>query len=178
MEVTGSSFKGGTRNRRMDGQVEYTFPTENKYVGETKNGMFHGQGVLHFTNGSKYEATWENGIAVKGSMTLSNGLEYKEHNWDYCDGYDRRFYSERCNGLKPAGDSQLTDLDPPRVIPDGCYDCEDGFYDPTTRVVTAYMGQFLRSADDSEHEWIVRSCRKAQDIELVPTPAPKEPEPK
>lgn len=47
----------------MDGEVEYTFPTETRYVGETKDGMFHGKGVLHFPNGSKYEATWENGVA-------------------------------------------------------------------------------------------------------------------
>lgn len=49
----------------MDGKVEYTFPTETKYMGETKDGMFHGKGVLHFPNGSKYEATWENGRATQ-----------------------------------------------------------------------------------------------------------------
>ncbi|AWP15150.1 putative MORN repeat-containing protein 5 [Scophthalmus maximus] len=130
----------------MEGQAEYTFPTETKYEGEMKEGMFHGKGVLHFPNGSKHEATWENGKAIQGSFTFADGLQYHEQDWDYCDGNDRRFYSERCNGLRPAGESQLTDLHPPRVIPDSCYDCGDGFYDPTTRVITSYAGQFLRNA--------------------------------
>lgn len=39
----------------------------------------------------------------KGSFTFADGLQYQEKDWDYCDGYDRRFYSERCNGLRPAG---------------------------------------------------------------------------
>uniref|UniRef100_A0A671XTE2 MORN repeat-containing protein 5 n=1 Tax=Sparus aurata TaxID=8175 RepID=A0A671XTE2_SPAAU len=63
MDLIGSSYKGETKNGRIDGKGEYTFPTETKYVGDTKDGMFHGKGVLHFPNGSKYEATWENGIA-------------------------------------------------------------------------------------------------------------------
>ncbi|KAI3362391.1 hypothetical protein L3Q82_012693, partial [Scortum barcoo] len=130
----------------MDGKVEYTFPTKTKYVGETKDGMFHGKGVLHFPNGSKYEATWESGRAKQGSFTFADGLQYQEKDWDYCDGYDKRFYSERCNGLRPAGESQLTDLHPPRTVPDGCYDCGDGFYDPNARVVTSYTGRFLRNA--------------------------------
>ncbi|XP_029941485.1 MORN repeat-containing protein 5 [Salarias fasciatus] len=161
MEFTGSSFKGETKDGRMDGEGEYTFPTDTKYVGEMKDGMFHGKGVLLFPNGSKYEATWENGIAKQGKFTFADGLQFEEKNWDYCDGYDRRFYRERCDGLRPSGESQITNLHPPRTIPDGCFDCGDGFYDPTTRVVTSYTGRFLRNADDSEHEWIVRTCRKA-----------------
>ncbi|XP_035463241.1 MORN repeat-containing protein 5 isoform X1 [Scophthalmus maximus] len=163
MDFTGSSYKGAIQNGWMEGQAEYTFPTETKYEGEMKEGMFHGKGVLHFPNGSKHEATWENGKAIQGSFTFADGLQYHEQDWDYCDGNDRRFYSERCNGLRPAGESQLTDLHPPRVIPDSCYDCGDGFYDPTTRVITSYAGQFLRNADDEEHEWIVRTCRRAWD---------------
>ncbi|XP_029024898.1 MORN repeat-containing protein 5 [Betta splendens] len=163
MEFIGSSYKGDTKYGRMEGQGEYTFPTGTRYVGEMKDGMFHGKGVLHFQNGSKYEAIWEKSKAKQGSYTFSDGLQYKEKDWDYCDCLDRRFYTERCNGLRPAGESQITDLHPPRVIPDGCYDCGDGFYDPSTRVITSYTGGILRKADDSEHEWIVRTCRKAWD---------------
>lgn len=39
----------------------------------------------------------------QGKYTFSDGLEYKDNKWHYCDGYDRRFYTEICNGLKPAG---------------------------------------------------------------------------
>ncbi|XP_061763294.1 MORN repeat-containing protein 5 [Nerophis ophidion] len=153
----------------MEGEGEYTFPSQTKYVGEMKDGMFHGKGVLHFLNGSKYEATWENGIAIEGSFTFADGLPYQEKDWDYCDGQDRRFYTERCHGLRPAGESQLTDLHPPRDIPGGCYDCGDGFYEPTTRTITSYDGTFLRTTDDSEHAWIVRCCRKAD----CPPPPPE-----
>ncbi|XP_028318578.1 MORN repeat-containing protein 5 [Gouania willdenowi] len=161
MEFTGSTFKGETKDGRMDGEGEYTFPTGTKYVGQMKDGTFNGKGVLHFTNGSKYEATWENGMAKQGSLSFADGLQYEESDWEYCNGYDRRFYSERCNGLRPAGESQITDFHPPRPIPDGCYDCGDGFYDPTHRVVTSYSGRFLRNADDCEHQRIVLTCRKA-----------------
>ncbi|KAK2888384.1 hypothetical protein Q8A73_019832 [Channa argus] len=118
----------------MEGNGAYTFPTETKYVGEMKNGMFHGKG---------------------GLFTFADGLQYHEKGWDYCDGYDRRFYTERCNGLRPAGESQLTNLHPPRVIPDGCYDCGDGFYDPTIRVVTSYAGRFLRNAGEGKYPVII-----------------------
>ncbi|XP_062334501.1 MORN repeat-containing protein 5 [Osmerus eperlanus] len=163
MEFTGSSYTGEFKNGRMEGKGEYVFPTETKYVGEMRDGMFHGKGVLYFHNGSKYEGTWEKGISKQGKYTFSDGLEYQEKDWEFCDGYDRQFYTERCNGLKPAGESQLTDLDPPRVVPEGCYDCGDGFYHPDTRVIIDYHGNFLRNTDDDEHEWIVRTCRKSWD---------------
>ncbi|KAK6315628.1 hypothetical protein J4Q44_G00131520 [Coregonus suidteri] len=125
----GSSYTGAFKNGRMEGEGEYKFPTETRYVGEMKNGMIHGKGVLHFTNGSQYEGTWEKGISKHVCSILSV-----------------QFYTERCNGLKPAGESQLTDLGSLRVIPDGCYDCGDGFYDPNTRVITNYEHHFLRNA--------------------------------
>ncbi|XP_026862773.2 MORN repeat-containing protein 5 isoform X1 [Electrophorus electricus] len=163
MEFTGSRYSGTYKNWRMEGRGEYNFPTLTRYEGEMKDGMFHGKGVLYFPNGSKFEGRWEKGISKQGCYTFSDGQEYQETDWDYCDGYDRRFYTERCHGLKPAGESQLTDEDPPRVIPDGCYGCGDGFYDPTTRVIIDYEGSFLRNADDQEHECIVRTCRKSWD---------------
>ncbi|PWA26770.1 hypothetical protein CCH79_00000807, partial [Gambusia affinis] len=129
----------------MEGDGEYIFPTDTKYVGEIRDGKFHGKGVLYFTNGSKYDATWEEGIAIDGSFFFPDGLEYRDKNWDYCDGYDRRFYTERCFGFIPPGETQLTNVHPPPVIPDGCYDCADGFYDPKIRVITTYTGEFLRN---------------------------------
>jgi hypothetical protein len=132
--------------------------------------MFHGQGTLYFENGGKYTATWKEGIAIevsssfnfkaknqisenlnyrlvkKGKYTFPDGLEFAEKDWEYCDGYDRRFFTEICDGLKPAGRSQLTNKVPPRTIPSNCYDCGDGFYNPETRVVNDYNGKFLRNA--------------------------------
>ncbi|XP_070934384.1 MORN repeat-containing protein 5 isoform X2 [Macaca nemestrina] len=164
----------------MEGKAKYILPTETIYVGEMKDGVFHGEGTLYFPSGSQYDAVWENGLAIKGTYTFADGLHYDEKNWHYCDGYDRRFYTEILNGLKPAGMAQLTNMDPPRKIPKGYYDCGDGFYNPVTRVIKDYRNRFLRNAGvtaeevaaaliriawrlqnyDDEHEWITRTCRK------------------
>ena len=65
-----------------------------------------------------------------------------------------------CNGIKPAGRTQLINGDVPPEIPKGWYDCGDGLYNPENRVVYNYENKFLRNADIDEHEWIVRTCRK------------------
>lgn len=54
-----------------------------------------------------------------------------------------------------SGESQLTNADPPPVVPDGCYDCGDGFYHPDNRVVTDYTGGFLRNAGNGNDGWSV-----------------------
>lgn len=63
--------------------------------------------MLYFPNGGQFEAKWERGRAVGqgsgGDYTFKDGLKYEEDDWQYCDGLDRRFYSEICNGIKPAG---------------------------------------------------------------------------
>ncbi|XP_059116155.1 MORN repeat-containing protein 5 isoform X2 [Peromyscus eremicus] len=160
MQYTGSHYVGAYVNGRMEGSAEYVLPTDTRYVGDMKDGMFHGEGTLFFPSGSRFDATWEKGLAVKGKYTFADGLQYEDRHWHYCDSYDRRFFTEICYGLKPSGISQLTNMDPPRKIPPGCYDCGDGFYNPTTRVIKDYRNRFLRNADDDEHEWIVRTCRK------------------
>ncbi|XP_052827187.1 MORN repeat-containing protein 5 [Octopus bimaculoides] len=163
MEYIGSSYEGETLNGRLEGNGKYTFATGTVYKGEFKDGMFHGNGTLYFPSGSKYCAEWDEGRATQGKYTFADGLTYDFDNWDYCDEFDRRFYTEICHGLKPAGRSQLTDVVPPRDIPKGYYDCGDGFYDPVTRVVFSYDKEFLRNADTDEHDWIVRTCRKGWD---------------
>ncbi|EGV97367.1 MORN repeat-containing protein 5 [Cricetulus griseus] len=130
----------------MEGSAEYILPTDTRYVGNMKDGMFHGEGTLFFPSGSRFDATWEKGLAVKGKYTFADGLQYEDKHWHYCDSYDRRFYTEICYGLKPSGISRLTNMDPPRKIPPGCYDCGDGFYNPTTRVIKDYLNRFLRNA--------------------------------
>ncbi|XP_010601265.1 MORN repeat-containing protein 5 isoform X2 [Fukomys damarensis] len=163
MEYTGSKFIGEYVDRRMEGNAEYILPTETRYVGEMKDGMFHGKGTLYFPSGSRYDADWEKGLAVKGTYTFADGLQYDVEHWHYCDSYDRRFYTEICYGLRPSVICQLTNMDPPRKIPKGCYDCGDGFYNPVTRIIRDYKSHFLRNADDDEHAWIIRTCRKGED---------------
>ncbi|CAI2726158.1 unnamed protein product [Schistosoma spindalis] len=162
MEYCGDKYEGETHNNRLEGFGKYSLPTGTYYEGEMFDGMFHGEGTLHFLNGSKYHATWEKGKPKNGETIFSDGLRYTE-GAHYVDEFDRRFYTEICSGIKPAGRSQLVDKEPRTQIPDGCYDTGDGFYNPLTRVVTDYNGCFLRNADHEEHTWIVAKCRKAWD---------------
>lgn len=71
------------------------------------NFRFHGQGTLYFANGGRFEAVWEEGYAMGegsgGVYTFKDGLKHQEHDWSHCNLEDRRFYSEVCNGMKPAG---------------------------------------------------------------------------
>jgi len=68
---------------------------------------FHGPGTLYFPQGGRLEATWHRGQAtgqgVGGKYIFKDELEYKEDSWEYCTLKDRRFYSEICDGIKPAG---------------------------------------------------------------------------
>ncbi|XP_069627319.1 MORN repeat-containing protein 5 isoform X2 [Haliaeetus albicilla] len=172
MEAAGGRYSGGTVRGRMEGQGSYTLPTGTEYRGALRDGMFEGEGELIFPNGGRYRAVWHRGVPLQGKYTFADGLQYKDKKWHYCDGYDRRFYTEICSGLKPPGTSQLTNLDPPKKIPEGCYDCGDGFYNPETRVIVDYKLRFLRNADDDEHEWIIRTCRKAWDETIEHKPKP------
>jgi hypothetical protein len=43
-------------------------------------------------------------------------LVYEIDNWDYCDGRDRRFFTERVRGF-PAGEPQLADTGTTGFLP-------------------------------------------------------------
>ncbi|XP_005055875.1 PREDICTED: MORN repeat-containing protein 5 [Ficedula albicollis] len=168
----GHGGKGRVAGGWMEGYGSYTLPTGAEYRGSLWDGMFHGKGELQLIKGGGYRALWERGRPTQGKYTFTDGLEFDEEKWPYCDGYDRRFYTEICLGFKPPGIPQLTNLDPPKIIPEGCYDCGDGFYNPETRVVVDYKRKFLRNADNDEHEWILRTCRRAWDIPIEHKPKP------
>ena len=56
------------------------------------------------------------------------------------------------------GRSQLTNRIPSREIPDGMYDCGDGFYDPLKRVVHDYHMEFLRNSGLCAIQAQCRNC--------------------
>ncbi|XP_069729667.1 MORN repeat-containing protein 5 isoform X1 [Phaenicophaeus curvirostris] len=172
VQAAGGRYRGALLRGRMEGQGSYVLPTGTEYRGALRDGLMEGEGELLFPGGGRFRAVWHRGLPAQGKYTFADGLEYRDEKWHYCDGYDRRFYTEICFGLKPAGTSQLTNLDPPRKIPEGCYDCGDGFYNPETRVIVDYKLRFLRNADDEEHEWIIRTCRKAWDETIKHKPKP------
>ncbi|KAL9960078.1 hypothetical protein ACROYT_G033482 [Oculina patagonica] len=152
-----------------DPEATYKFPEYfgTEYKGGIEDGMFQGEGKLIFPGSRScvyYTGRFDKGKAVGGYFEFADGLRVELENWEYCDGdLDRLFKSEEENGLKPAGRSQLTDQDPPPTIPEGMYDCGDGFYDPVKRKIVNHDLVFLRNTDEKEHNWIVNRCRKAWD---------------
>ena len=40
---------------------------------------------------------------LQSEYTFSDGLTYKNMDWNYCSLEDRRFHSERCKEILPAG---------------------------------------------------------------------------
>eukprot|EP00741_Cyanophora_paradoxa_P000832 tig00000444_g803.t1 len=159
MEYSGSSYEGQTVNGRIEGQGTYTFPSGIVYTGEFKDGMFHGKGVLSFPGLGKYSAVWNHGIAVEGQYTFSDGLQYQEADWGYLTPEDRRFFSELCNGIKPAGQSQLSNADTPPQIPPGTYDTGEGYFELETGKLFDYTGRYLRMPQPEEIRWILSQCR-------------------
>lgn len=158
-------------------QGKYIYKDEEKgsyYQGGIFNGQFHGTGTMYFKNGSKFTGHWIHGVCQMDDNTpgieFSDGLKYDDSaTWDYCNGTtDRKFYLERCHGLKPAGreneiDTELKFKGEAHPIPDNAYDTGDGYYVPERRTVHTYEGENLRVADDDEHYWIIKYCRKGWD---------------
>eukprot|EP00274_Cyanoptyche_gloeocystis_P001474 CAMPEP_0196660642 /NCGR_PEP_ID=MMETSP1086-20130531/40768_1 /TAXON_ID=77921 /ORGANISM="Cyanoptyche gloeocystis , Strain SAG4.97" /LENGTH=153 /DNA_ID=CAMNT_0041995161 /DNA_START=74 /DNA_END=532 /DNA_ORIENTATION=- len=153
MEYSGSRYEGDYCNGRIEGSGKYTFPDGNYYVGELKDGMFHGNGILYFPGFGKYTASWANGLAVEGVYTFADGLEYQDQKWQYCSPTDRRFYSEICNGLKPAGESQACDSEKAPDIPQGCYDVGDGYFNPDKGKIYSYQHKYIRMPSSDEVQW-------------------------
>nr|XP_058944792.1 MORN repeat-containing protein 5-like [Pocillopora verrucosa] len=167
MQCMGTNYEGCSLNGRMDDpEAIYKFPNHfgSEYHGGIVDGMFHGEGKLKVREGVHFTGKFEKGRAVEGFFEFQDDVRFEIENWAYCDGDNNRvFKSELENGLKPAGRSQLTNVDPPQTIPKGMYDCGDGFYDPVVRTVINYDSVFLRNTDEKEHQWIINRCRKAWD---------------
>mmetsp|Transcript_4690 Transcript_4690/g.6446 ORF Transcript_4690/g.6446 Transcript_4690/m.6446 type:complete len:169 (-) Transcript_4690:336-842(-) len=162
MEYTGSKYEGKTEDGRFVGEGEYTYPDGTRYVGGFKNGEFHGKGTLYFENGA-YHAEWDEGKEVSGEYVFGDGLKYSRHDWPYCTPKDRRFFTEINNGIKPAGEMQLTNEDQPLEMPEGCFNAGDGYYNPTTHAVHKFgSGEEIRRVDEEEAKWITEKCLQSR----------------
>lgn len=164
-------YTGERKNGRMEGYGTYKFPSGTVYTGEFLDGEFHGEGTLQFEGCGKYIAQWERGKAVKGRYVFADGLAYTEPQdgeWQYCKpSGDRRFYSELVEGLRPAGDVQLTNQHPPPLIPPGTWDVGDGYLHNDGKVYPYLKDEsampssvYLRIADHDEETWAKSKCRK------------------
>lgn len=103
-----------------------------------RNGAFHGKGTITFSDGI-YESTWIDGVEDGGgTYSFKDGLPFQKERWDYCSIADRRFWSEKNSGIKPAGETQRVDASSRHSLPAGTFDVGNGYYDPTTHMVHDY----------------------------------------
>ena len=74
---------------------------------------------------------------------------------------DRRFYTERVQGLEGAGRSRIANNMPAPTLPSTLfYDVGDGYFDAGTGKVMAWNGiQVIRIPDAEEINWILAKCR-------------------
>ena len=163
MEYTGSRFQGGLSSGRADGEGTYIFPNGTRYVGGFKNGMFEGKGTMFIPNCGAYTAMWLEGKKVEGEYKFSDGLEYKESEWGYCTLNDRRFKTELEQGIRPAGQSQLTNHreGDPKLEPNHA-DAGDGYVDLKSndgKVHDFQTGETKRYVEPTETKWLMEKAR-------------------
>ncbi|XP_026319118.1 MORN repeat-containing protein 5-like [Hyposmocoma kahamanoa] len=172
---TGSTYLGTWNGFGMSGYGIYTYANGAVYEGEFEDNMFHGEGVLKYPNGTSVRGIWVKGVLLKPSSTtvFADGLMFREHDWQYCEKQDRRFSIEYVHKLQPAGMTFLSADGPPREIPEGFYDCSDGFFDPKSNTVYDYndLSKAIRVPDMTMRDWIMKNCRTSGQLKpLGPQP--------
>jgi len=159
-QLTSSRYEGPVENGWYQGFGRYFFPNNVIYEGYFDKGEFHGEGTLIYPNGGKYVAKWERGKMMEGKYYFYDNLEYDFNNWNYSTLQDRRFYIEVQKGLRPEGQTLMSNnMKGAAQIPEGTYDVGDGYYDPIKGIVCDYKGEFSRDLEEGEVEWILQKCR-------------------
>jgi len=160
-KYSNSKYEGDLDHGRFTGEGKYTFPDGTVFQGSFLDGCFHGKGKLIFPNGV-YHGTWVKGQEDgSGQFTFNDGLQFDDKDWDYCTVKDRRFWSEISkNELKPAGETNRKDQDEPAPsLLAGCYDVNDGYFDPSTGCIHNYdTGDKVREPDEEERAWIEKNA--------------------
>ncbi|XP_068149026.1 radial spoke head 1 homolog [Drosophila tropicalis] len=178
--ITHSSYEGAWNSavNMMDGFGSYRYPDGSEYRGPFVQGKFHGFGHLKLAQPYRFtikgefkhgklvsiEDMWFNdGLHVQGTFS---GSEFKCDQWDYLTANDRRYQAERRYGQQPVGPtSYLTNDLMARPIPDGCYDVEEGIFNPRSGYLLNRPAPFPSNTYvgcTEEREWIVHNCRRAR----------------
>ncbi|OWA54500.1 putative MORN repeat-containing protein 5 [Hypsibius exemplaris] len=169
-EKTASThYAGATKNGRSSGYGRYTTKCGMAYEGNFLDDEYHGKGEIICPDGARFKGVWKKGTLTEGQFIFPDGLVFDagmpgsglpdaNKPWGYCDGFDRRFWDEIQNDL--SGKALLAAVDPIPNIPKAAMDVRNGYYNVDTRKIFSYDGKFRRNVDDSEHFWIISTCRK------------------
>lgn len=93
--------------------------------------------TIQWMNPYQVDKTWTKIFSAIQALCIQHLLPLMSYQWFMSWNANYHTYIQ--------GRSQLTNRIPPRNIPEGCYDCGDGFYNPSTRVVSDYGHKFLRN---------------------------------
>lgn len=164
---TGSTYNGTWNQFGFNGIGTYRFPDGVEYDGQLHNGQFHGNGTLTYANGTMISGHWRHGLSTHLSLQFADGLMFRERDWNYCVGRDKRFATDEMHVLAPIGDHRRQPRRMDRdTIPPGCYNTGEGFYNPHTKCLYSHAdpAQILRIPTDAEERWIVANCPTAWDV--------------
>lgn len=119
---TGTKFIGLTSGYKndlgMQKQGTYIFPDGMRYKGSFRNNLFHGAGIFELPDPYNivFKVNHNMGVLkeirqmmfddnLQVEFTLEDdGMSFD--NWNYCTGNDRRFHTERIDGLKAVGSAK------------------------------------------------------------------------
>lgn len=87
---TGNSYYGRWNQFGFEGFGLYRFMDGLLYEGTLRMGRFHGAGTLHFPNGNRINGFWQHGLNRHMRFQFSDGLAFKEYDWQYLEPEDRR----------------------------------------------------------------------------------------
>ena len=182
--ILSGKFDGkGASIQGFNGEGVYSY--ENcKYIGQFKDGKFHGLGTVFLKAGGKFAGTWSNGKLVSGGYIFKDGLEHrkwepaseeekdqsgtgkdvKHEEWEYCSAKDPRFFCEQKKGNendKTGMEFETFRADKVVALPQGCFDCGEGYYDPKKLSICSFeTGDPTRVPDKAEKEFILKNYRK------------------
>ncbi|XP_034657489.1 uncharacterized protein LOC117894491 [Drosophila subobscura] len=178
--ITRSSYEGAWNKEvnMMDGFGTYRYPDGSEYRGRFHHGKFHGFGHLRLAQPYRFtikgvfehgklesiEDMWfPDGLHVQGQFTSNR---FDSSDWDYLTPQDRRYQAERRYSQPPVGPTAyVTNSLKPRGVPKGCYDVEEGIYNPKTGWLMDRPQPFTSSiyvGCPREKNWILRYCRHAR----------------
>lgn len=164
---TGSSFEGFQDDNGNMANGTYKYKDGTCYEGSFKNGLFHGYGTVTL-HSSRFmmEAHFENGSCTEViDMRFKDGLPFKFENWEAFTDDDRRYWMENQYGLSGVGDHFSATAKSQRVLPNDCYDTEEGAFDPHSGYIWSFKNhelvKKLRFVEDEERKWIVENCRRS-----------------